>query len=151
MHTEHLQNVRGVQVLAGWLIAIAVTSLVILALVGFGVLADAMQVSTFWSVLAVAAGFWAGGFFAGFRALQAPILHGIGIGLMSLVVWVVVNAVFSLLLPEVDWQGLTPALAVALVLAQMAAAVVGGLLGYNIALRGRPGLSEHEPINGFTD
>jgi hypothetical protein len=35
-----------------------------------------------------------------------------------------------------------------LLLAQFAAAIVGALLGYNIALRGEPGLSEHEPIDG---
>lgn len=36
MHTEHLQNVHTARVLAGWLVAIAVTSLIILALIGLG-------------------------------------------------------------------------------------------------------------------
>lgn len=146
MHTEHLQNVRGVQVAAGWLIAIAISSLLGLVLVGFGVLEDAMRVNTFWSLLIVLFGFWAGGFAAGFRALQAPILHGVAIGLMSLVVWVVVNGVLSLLSPRVQWEGLTVPLAIGLVLTQMAAAIVGALMGYNTALRGKPGLSEHEPL-----
>jgi hypothetical protein len=36
----------------------------------------------------------------------------------------------------------------ALLLAQLVAAMVGALLGYNIALRGEPGLAEHEPVDG---
>jgi hypothetical protein len=35
---------------------------------------------TLWSVVAVLIGFFAGGFFAGFRAIEAPILHAAGMG-----------------------------------------------------------------------
>lgn len=147
MHTEHLQNVRFTRVLAGWLVAVAVTSLVTLALIGLGFLADATGAGTLWSLLAVLVGFWAGGFFAGFRAIEAPILHGIGIGLSSLVAWAAVNVITSLVLPGFDWQRLTPTLAVALLLVQLAAAVIGALIGYNVALSGKPGLSEHEPLS----
>ncbi|MGH7578356.1 MAG: hypothetical protein ACREM1_24980 [Longimicrobiales bacterium] len=146
MHTEHLQNVHTARVLAGWLVAIAVTSLIILALIGLGLLEGVANAGTFWSLIAVLAGFFAGGFFAGFRAIEAPILHGAAIGLTSLVVWVAVNLITSVTLPDFGWQRLTPSLAVALLLVQLAAAVVGALIGYSVALRGRPGLSEHEPL-----
>jgi hypothetical protein len=142
MHTEHLQNVRYGWVIAGWLIAIAVVSVVVFifeasGLVGAGGARDALA-----SLISVVAGFGAGGFFAGFRALEAPILHGVGIGLTSLVVWVAVNLIATTLLDAVGWQSLTPAFAVGLVLVQVVAAVVGALLGYNVAVRGKPGLSE---------
>lgn len=146
MHTEHLQNVRTTRVLAGWLVAIAVTSLIILGLVGLGLLEGVAVTGTFWSLIAVLAGFFAGGFFAGFRAIQAPILHGVAIGLTSLVVWAAANLVTILTLPDFGWQSLTPSLTVAILFVQLFAAVIGALLGYNLALRGKPGLSEHEPL-----
>jgi hypothetical protein len=147
MHTEHLQNVRSTRVFTGWLVAIAVTSLLALAFAGTGVLGSGTTyMSTLGSLIAVVVGFWAGGFFAGFRAIEAPILHGVGIGLTSLVVWAVLNIVVAVAFRGIGWTGLTPALAVGLMLAQIAAAVVGALLGYNVALRGKPGLSEHEPL-----
>jgi hypothetical protein len=54
--------------------------------------------------------------------------------------------VVAVVFDGIGWTGLTPARAVGLLLAQIAAAVVGALLGYNVALRGKPGLSEHEPL-----
>ena len=147
MHTEHLQNVRPARVVAGWLIAIAATSLAALAALGIGMLrTDADELGGAAGVLAVIVGFWIGGFFAGFRALEAPILHGIAIGLTSIVAWAGLNAIASLALPGVQWEALTPGVTAALLLAQIAAAVVGGLMGYNVALRGKPTLEEHEPI-----
>jgi hypothetical protein len=74
------------------------------------------------------------------------VLHGIGIGLTSLVAWVVVNVAASALLDTVGWSGLTPGVAVGLVLMQVVAAVIGALLGYNLATEGKPGLTEHEPV-----
>lgn len=149
MHTEHLQNVTFGRVVGAWLVAVAVSSLVALALIGTGVLsADADAADIWWSTAAVVIGFFAGGFFAGFRAIEAPILHAAGIGLMSLAVWFVLNAVVALFYESLGWASLTPQLAVGLLFVQLAAAIVGSLLGYNIALRGRPGLSEHEPVEG---
>ena len=142
MHTEHLQNVRYWWVLTGWLVAIGATSVVVFIFeasdfVGTSTTRDALA-----SLIAVVAGFVAGGFFAGIRAMQAPILHGIGIGVMSLIAWVVINLIASTVLDAVGWQSITAALAVGLVLMMMVAAVVGALLGYNIAVRGKPGLKE---------
>ncbi|HEX6133094.1 MAG TPA: hypothetical protein VFZ24_03860 [Longimicrobiales bacterium] len=147
MHTEHLQNVTFGRVFAAWLVAVAVSSLVALLFISMGMLTDDTgPVSTLWSTIAVLIGFFAGGFFAGFRAIEAPILHAAGIGLMSLVVWFVLNVLVTLFFDSWAWSSLTPQLAVGLLFAQLAAAILGALLGYNIALRGRPGLSEHEPV-----
>src|SRR5687768_10722757 len=96
MHTEHLQNVKPTRVVAAWLVAAAVTSLVALALVSSGVMSEETTASnTWWSIAAVAVGFFAGGLFAGFRAIEAPILHAFGIGLTSLVAWFLLNALAS--------------------------------------------------------
>jgi len=147
MHTEHLQNVRAGRVLGGWLISIAITSLAMLAAVGVARLLrpDESELGPVSSLIAVVVGFWLGGFSTGFRALQAPILHGVGIGLTSLVVAAGLNAVLSLVRGDTLLAGVTPGLTVALLLAQIAAAVLGALMGYNVALRGKPSLAEHEP------
>jgi hypothetical protein len=148
MHTEHLQNVSVTRVVAGWLIAAAVASLVALALLGTGVLDDdTTTVNTWWSMFAIAVGFFAGGFFTGFRALQAPVLHAIGIGLTSLVAWAVLNALSALLFTGGwTWPVISPEFAIGLLLLQLVVTVLGALIGYNIAVRGRPGLGEHEPV-----
>ena len=144
MHTEHLQNVRAGTVAAGWLVAVAVSSLLAFVFVASGLFGGDER-DSLWASVAVILGFWAGGYFAGFRAMQAAILHGIAIGLASLVVWFFVNAIASLFFRGFRWEALTPALAVGLLLAQIAAAIVGALMGYNTALRGKPSLEEHPP------
>lgn len=146
MHTEHLQNVSLARVTAGWLVAAAITSLAALALISMGVLTEeSTGANTWWSTLAVMIGFFAGGFFAGFRAIQAPILHAAGMGLMSLLVWFVLNALAVLFFRSWEWPSLTAEMTVAFLVAQLVAAMIGALLGYNMALSGEPGLSEHEP------
>ena len=147
MHTEHLQNLTFGRVLAGWLVAVAVTSLVALALTSFGIVSDDASAVDMWlGMLPVAVGFFAGGFFAGFRAIQAPILHAVAIGLMTLVVWAALNAALTLLEGHWEWAEASPGVTVTLLLVQIVAAMIGALLGYNMALRGEPGLSEHEPV-----
>lgn len=145
MHTEHLQNVSFGKVVAGWLVAVAVTSFILLVLAAFDAVPLAGD-STWWSVLAAAVGFLAGGFFTGFRALQAPVLHGIGMGLTSLIAWLVANLLVFGLAGRESWAALTPTLTIVLLATMMATAVIGALLGYNFAVVGKPSLAEHEPI-----
>ncbi|HEX6694245.1 MAG TPA: hypothetical protein VF035_06115 [Longimicrobiales bacterium] len=142
MHSEHLQNVSTGRVMMGWLVAVAVSSLVLLALAAVG-MSPVEAENTWASILAVIIGFFAGGFFTGMRALRAPILHGIAIGLMSLVVWVVLNVIVFGLLSGAQWEVLTPLITTLLLFAQIVSAVIGALVGYNVGLAGKPGLSEH--------
>jgi hypothetical protein len=147
MHTEHLQNVSVARVSAAWLVAIAVTSLVALTLISSGLMTeDATTANTWWSVLAVVVGFFAGGFFVGIRALQAPVLHAGGVALATLVAWALLNGLGMIFFRDWSWPQLTAQLAVGLLLTQFIAATLGALIGYNVALRGKPGLSEHEPV-----
>jgi hypothetical protein len=117
-------------------------------LLGTGLLDDeTTTANTWWSMFAVGAGFLAGGFFTGFRALQAPVLHAVGIGITSLVAWFLANALSALLIDGGwTWPAVSPEFAVGLLFLQLAATVIGSLLGYNMAVRGRPGLGEHEPV-----
>ena len=145
MHTEHLQNVGFGRVLVGWVVAVALTSFVLLVLAAF----DAMPFTgedSWWSVVAAALGFFGGGFYAGFRAMQAPILHGVAIALTSLLVWLLLNLTVFGLVGHESWQGLTPTLTLIILVVMMVVSVVGALLGYNLAVVGKPSLSEHEPL-----
>jgi hypothetical protein len=134
MHTEHLQNVRPVTVLVSWLIAVAVTSLIMLALVGLNLI-DADSPSTRAAMAAVAFGFIAGGAFAGMRAAQAPILHGIAMGLFSLLAWFVLGIMSQSLFNGTSWD-LTRDLTITAVIVQIISSIIGARLGYRYALRG---------------
>lgn len=142
MRTEHLQNVHLGWVTAGWLIAAAVTSLVVIALAGLGVVASDAAAGTAWSVVAVVIGFYVGGMFTGFRSIDAPILHGIAIGIFSLVAWLIINVVVSVAFPIAGWSTLTPTGTAAALLLQMAAAVAGAWTGHMIAIKGGPDVTE---------
>lgn len=137
MKTEHLQNVHAGWVAAGWLVAAAVTSLVLIALAGIGVVEEGGIISAGWTILAVLIGFYIGGMFTGFLSMDAPILHGIAIGIFSLVAWLVLN-LLATSFGGGSWQGLSPTATAALLLLQLAAAVGGAWTGHVIATRGGP-------------
>ena len=142
MKTEHLQNVHLGWVTAGWLISAAVTSLVVIALAGLGLAApEGSTAGMVWGVLAVVIGFYVGGMFTGFRSTDAPILHGIAIGIFSLVAWLVINLIASTGLGT-TWAALTPTGTAAALLLQMAAAVAGALTGRSIEMKGGPDVTE---------
>lgn len=129
MHTEHLQNVRPGWIVAGWLIAVAVTSVAVFMFVLLGFTGDSGPRDTAWAVLAVAAGFLVGGWFTGYSTQEAPILHGVAIGLMSLVAWVALNTAMVVAFRGAEWEALTAAATVAVIFAQIVAAVVGCRVG----------------------
>jgi hypothetical protein len=147
MHTEHLQNVKVGRVVAGWLVAVAVTSLVLVVFAGFGLLdPEGATEGLSRSFFAVAVGFFVGGWFVAARALAAPILHGSALGLMSIIGWFLINTVIDGLFPSVRmWEALTLNLTLAVLGVQIVVAVIGALLGYNIAVRGRLSLSDSAP------
>ncbi|HET9986725.1 MAG TPA: hypothetical protein VFQ38_24320 [Longimicrobiales bacterium] len=141
MRTEHLQNVHLGWVAAGWLVAAAVTCAVFFVLTALGVIEPLASLPVGWSVVAVAIGFYVGGLFTGFNSLDAPILHGIAVGIFTLVVWFVLNVLTVLFFPDAGWAALTPAMTTGLLLLQMVAAVAGAWTGHVIAQRGGPDLT----------
>ena len=129
MHTEHLQNVRPSWVGMGWLIGAAITSLAVFVLIAVGILSDDGTGGAFWVPLAMFVGFMAGGYFVGVRVGAAPILHGVGIGLFSIVVWFVANLLAGSVLMTSSWQGYSPEFTAGILLLQMIAAALGGHIG----------------------
>jgi hypothetical protein len=129
MHTEHLQNVRPGRVLGGWLVAIAVTSFVVFGFILLGLMGESAPADTGWAMAAVAAGFLVGGWFIGYGTMEAPILHGIALGLTSLLAWVALNFVVVVGFRGMEWEGLTAAAALAVILVQMVAGVAGCWVG----------------------
>ncbi|MGK7311670.1 MAG: hypothetical protein ACN0LA_05475 [Candidatus Longimicrobiales bacterium M2_2A_002] len=149
MHTEHLQNVHPVRILAGWLVSVAVTSAAVFALIVLGLMDGAGgSGDTLGAVLAVGVGFLVGGLFTGYRTVEAPILHGISLGLTSLVVWAVLNLVVMVGFGTGDWSGLNTTAALAVLLTQIVAALLGCWVGTAQA-RARVGGLE-PPVSGGT-
>jgi uncharacterized membrane protein len=134
MHTEHLQNVRPVTVIAAWLIALAVTSLIMLAMIGLNVV-DAEAPSARAAMGALALGFTAGGAFAGFRARQAPILHGIAMGLFSLIAWFALGLMSTTIFDGAGWSA-TRDITITALIVQIICSIIGARLAYRFALRG---------------
>lgn len=126
MHTEHLENVRPSWVAFGWFISFAVTALTLFVLIFLGVLGTHETAGEGWVALSFVVGFAVGGFFATARTRAAPILHGIGIGLFSLVVWFAVNLFLGEPTEETAWRDLSPGFGAGLLILQIAAAVAGG-------------------------
>lgn len=135
METEHLQSVRIGIVGAGWLVAIAVASLIALAATALGLVEADSALGARLEISAIAVGFFAGGMFAGLRAREAPILHGIAIGLLSLPVWFFVNLISAVAFPDSAWDALSPRYTVSVILLQLVAAVLGARMGYRKLLR----------------
>jgi phosphate starvation-inducible membrane PsiE len=140
MHTEHLQNVRLSNVLMGWLVAVASGALVLLLLAATGFTGDDSRGAVLADIIVVAVGFGLGGFVAGFRALHAPVLHGIAIGLTSLVAWFCLNLIEALAFPASasGWTSLQPVVAAGLLVEQITFAVAGAWIGYRGALQDQP-------------
>lgn len=130
MHSEHLTNLHWGWVLGGWLVAAAVTSGAYLALVGLGVFPEGRS-AVLGIAVAMAAGFFAAGLFVGFRWVEAPILHGVAMTLVS----VVVLFLGTMTLPDRfgAWSGSAPTV-LGLLLLQLAAAVAGGWAGRRATL-----------------
>ncbi len=125
MHTEHLNNVRPGIVGFGWFISAAITSLVVIGLIAMGVLSRDGLGGTGWGLLAIAAGFFAGGWYVGMRTGRAPILHAVAMGLFSLVLWLLLNLIPGELLNAESWN-VGAAYGAGLILLQIVAAAVGG-------------------------
>jgi putative membrane protein (TIGR04086 family) len=133
--TERLRNLRPSWIAFGWFIGAAVTSLLILAFVAFGLLPPAGVLNGgIWIPLALLLGFFCGGFFVGWRARAAPVLHGLAIGLFSLIVYVLANLLFGEPTGWAAWGGLPTGEAAMLLLLLTVAAAIGGRVGMRWAM-----------------
>lgn len=136
MYSEHLNNVHPGWVIGGWLVAVAVTSATFMVLVGLGLTSAGTPEMGLWVGIAVAVGFLAGGLFVGFRWTDAPILHGLAMTVVTILVWLVGNLLIPSDLGGGNLELGATTSTLALLLVQLAAAVLGGWAGRRIVLRG---------------
>jgi hypothetical protein len=138
MHTEHLNNVRLGYVLVGWLVAIAFTSLFLLGFIALNLINPEGDVGSGWITLAGGVGFALGGAVVGFRTALAPILHGVMMGITSIVVWALLNAIAAIFFPDFRWGALSAPIAVNVILVQIVCAILGTRFGYRYAVARTP-------------
>ncbi|MBW3572890.1 MAG: hypothetical protein KY467_17475 [Gemmatimonadetes bacterium] len=130
MHTEHLQNLKPSWVLFGWFVSVAVVSLIALVLAALGLADPDASAVGVWGVAAIGIGFFLGGLVTGARVGAAPILHGVSMGIVSLLVWFFANLAFGETLDATTWRAAgAPALYAGLLILQMAAAALGARYG----------------------
>lgn len=132
MHTEHLTNLHPGWVVGGWALAAVVTGGTYMALVGVGV-APTGDATVWGLALAMAVGFFAGGFLVGMRWCDAPIIHGGAITFFSVLVWFGGSVALPGSMQALE--GSTRA-ALGLILLQFVASVGGGWTGRTFALGG---------------
>lgn len=135
MHSEHLSNVRPSWVAFGWFIAAALASAVFFGLIALGLVGPDGEDGTGWMMLAGAIGFFGGGYAAGARAGAAPILHGVGIGLFSLLVWAAANALLGVPARATTWSAAGYRFAGLFVILQIVVAASGARFGARASRR----------------
>ncbi len=115
-----------------WLVAISITSFLVLALAAMGLSGATPDEESMGVALAVALGFLVAGFFLGWRSGRAPILYGVALGLFSLVAWFVVNLVLGEPTGATTWRSLDFRTLFGIIGLQMAAAVVGARIAVRL-------------------
>lgn len=129
MHTEHLQNLKPSWVLFGWFVSVAVVSLIALVLAAVGLADPDGSSMGLWGVIVIGVGFFLGGLVTGARVGAAPILHGVSMGIVSLLVWFFANLAFGEALDAETWGEGSPAFYAGSLILQMAAAALGARYG----------------------
>ena len=132
---ESVRSVRPAWIGFGWFIAIALTSLALFVMISMGIIRADAPTEGMGISLALLGGFLVAGFFVGTRVNAAPILHGIGMGLCSLIAWLVLNLFVGEATDTAAWNAVPASVAVGLLALQAAAAVVGARAGVRLARR----------------
>jgi hypothetical protein len=129
MHTEHLQNLKPSWVLFGWFVSVAVISLISLVLAAVGLADPDGSRMGVWGVVVIGVGFFLGGLVTGAKVGAAPILHGVSMGIVSLLVWFFANLAFGETLNAETWGEGSPAFYAGALILQMVAAALGAHVG----------------------
>ena len=132
---ESVRSVRAGWIGFGWFIAVALASLVLMGMIWLGLIRADAPTEGLGVALALLLGFFLAGFFVGTRVNAAPILHGIGMGLFSVVAWLALNLFAGEATGAEAWHALPAGVALGLLALQTAAAVVGARAGVRFARR----------------
>lgn len=131
MHSEHLRNVQVSWVAFGWFVGLAAAAAVLLLMAGAGLTESGGMQETVVLTIAVAVGWFLGGFVVGFKAAAAPILHGAAMALFTFVAWFVLNLAFGGLTTGASaWEFFGVRSLAAALLVQVVAAIGGCWVGY---------------------
>ena len=109
----------------GWLLAISITSVLVLALSAIGIVGGVPEDESTGIGLAVAVGFMIAGFIVGLKLGAAPILHGVAMGLFSIVAWFLTNLLLGEPIGATTWRSMDFGTFLGILVLQIAAAVVG--------------------------
>lgn len=134
---ESIRSVRFSWIGYGWLLAFAVTSFLVIVLEMLGVVAEDSPAESLWVAAVILISFSAGGFFVGTRVKEAPVLHGLGVGLFTIVAWVLINLFLGEPTGTSTWRSLEPNTLAGLLVLQAVAAIVGARNGVRW-VRGAP-------------
>lgn len=132
--TDLFRDIRPTWIAFGWFIAAAITSLILLAFISLEIIPEQIAGEDVWSAFAFLVGFFAGGFIVGARVGAAPVIHGIAIGLFSLVVWFAVNLFLGEPTGQAAWRALPLSTTTVLIVLQTVAAAIGARTGVRWAM-----------------
>jgi hypothetical protein len=128
--TERFSDIHPTWIAFGWFLSVAVAGFFLFLFIVLGLLTtDTLEGGAVWTAVAILLGFVGGGFLTGLRVAAAPVLHGIGIGLFSLLAFLVVNLVPGEALGASAWREIPISQAAGLLTLQAASAVVGARFG----------------------
>lgn len=130
---ESVRSVRPGWIGFGWFVGAALTSLIVFVLTVLGLIRSEAPTEGMGVALSLLIGFLVAGFWVGTRVNAAPILHGVGMGLLSVVVWLGLN--FFAGSTATGWDTVSGAVALSLLGLQTAASVVGARAGVRFARR----------------
>lgn len=132
---ESIRSVRPGWIGFGWFLAAALTSLLLFVMIVLDLMQPQAPTEGIGVAIALLVGFFMAGFFVGTRVNAAPILHGLGMGLLSVVVWFGLNLVADEGVGGAAWDAIPVGAALSLLALQAAAAVVGTRAGVRFARR----------------
>jgi hypothetical protein len=94
------------------------------------------RTETLWVAFSLVVGFLVVGAFVGSRVAAAPLLHGLGMGLFSLLAWLLVNLFVGEPLGQTTWRSLNISTFAGLLALQVVSAGVGTRIGVRWVRRG---------------
>jgi len=132
---ESVRSIRPGWIGLGWFIGVAISSLLVFVLTVLGLIRVDAPTEGMGVALSILVGFVIAGFVTGMRVVAAPVLHGLGMGLLSVVVWLGLNLLVGESADGVAGNTISAMGAASLLLLQTVSAVVGARAGVRFARR----------------